>query len=173
MGCVYLITNLVNGKYYVGKTEKTAQQRWADHCARAAGGSAYKFHRAIRKYGKEAFEIQILVEACEPALDSLEQLWIAVLSAICCGYNMTMGGDGGRQSPEVRAKLGQLVLGNKRGRANKGKCRTEEQKLRIGKARCGKPAHNKGIVGVVKMSEATRLKMCVGQKARREREAAL
>jgi predicted GIY-YIG superfamily endonuclease len=30
-GSIYLITNSVNGKVYVGQTTKTLQQRWAGH----------------------------------------------------------------------------------------------------------------------------------------------
>lgn len=31
MGYIYKITNLINNKIYIGKTERTIQQRWAEH----------------------------------------------------------------------------------------------------------------------------------------------
>src|SRR6266853_1902591 len=33
MGCVYLLTCLPTGKYYVGKTVKTVRVRWQEHVA--------------------------------------------------------------------------------------------------------------------------------------------
>src|SRR5216684_301529 len=57
MGCVYLLTCLPTGKYYVGKTVKTVRVRWQEHVAdvkRGHRGCPY-LHAAIRKYGPENF----------------------------------------------------------------------------------------------------------------------
>ena len=32
MAYIYLITNKINGKQYVGKTENTIDERWREHC---------------------------------------------------------------------------------------------------------------------------------------------
>jgi hypothetical protein len=56
-GRVYLITNTVNGKRYVGKTHRASRKRWADHCSAAKRGSQYPLHCAIRKYDKDAFAV--------------------------------------------------------------------------------------------------------------------
>jgi GIY-YIG catalytic domain len=61
---VYLIYNTVNGKIYIGKTEKSLAVRWSGHCVAAfTMNSPYYIHRAIRKYGKEAFLITRLSDA--------------------------------------------------------------------------------------------------------------
>ncbi len=78
MAIVYLLTNLENGKTYVGKTKRALDRRWFQHCDDAKSGSTYAIHRAIRKYGKDAFTRSILgqFETEEEALAS-EKEWIA------------------------------------------------------------------------------------------------
>jgi group I intron endonuclease len=53
-------------------------------------------------------------------------------------------------SPETRAKLSAALTGIKR---------SPETKAKISAAQCGRIAHNKGIFGVVKLSDETRAKM--------------
>jgi len=52
-GMVYLITNEVNGKHYVGQTTRTVEQRFKEHME-----SPYPIGKAIRKYGAENFTIK-------------------------------------------------------------------------------------------------------------------
>jgi group I intron endonuclease len=63
-GHVYKITNNVNGKFYVGKTVKTVQNRFCNHCYDAIKRNSTTYlHRAIRKYGKENFIVE-KIELC-------------------------------------------------------------------------------------------------------------
>jgi group I intron endonuclease len=95
MGYVYLITNLVNEKYYVGKTEKSLQCRWDHHRWQVAGGRRSRLASAIRKYGIGNFSIEFLGETAD--ISNLEKIWIIALNSTDkdIGYNMTFGGDGG------------------------------------------------------------------------------
>ena len=86
---IYLITNKNNNKKYVGKTSRTVAARFAEHCRCANRGSQTYFHKAIRKYGADSFNIDILDENYS---NDLEILWISRLAP---EYNMTPGGDGG------------------------------------------------------------------------------
>lgn len=52
---IYLITNLINGKQYVGQTIYTAEQRFKQHLR----GDLY-IDKAIRKYGVENFKLEVL-----------------------------------------------------------------------------------------------------------------
>ena len=92
---VYLVTNKENGKVYVGKTEKTLNNRWRQHIRAARGGSPFRFHKAIRKYGEQGFEV---VELCHASsveeLDVLERFFTHLCRAtnFALGYNSVVGG---------------------------------------------------------------------------------
>lgn len=54
---VYQATNKVNGKRYIGVTKKNLEHRIQDHFYRArTNPSCRKFHAALNKYGRDAFE---------------------------------------------------------------------------------------------------------------------
>lgn len=77
-GVVYLITNLVNGKYYVGQTIQSLKQRFRVH---ANHPSTY-IAKAIRKYGRDNFLIETLCQAHNAdELDRMESLWIIALAS--------------------------------------------------------------------------------------------
>jgi len=90
---IYVITNKVNGYRYVGIT-KDLVSRWKDH---NRSKEVSFLQRAIKKYGKDAFEFEHIADAfswknaCE-----LEQLLIKEYNSKSPnGYNLTNGGDGG------------------------------------------------------------------------------
>ena len=60
MNEVYLITNRVNGKRYVGITSRGYQERFKEHIHDALNGSKTILHNAIRKYGQDNFDIILL-----------------------------------------------------------------------------------------------------------------
>lgn len=89
---VYIARNKINGKCYVGATEKALKERAYGHIYRAKNGKKGIFSSAIRKYGEDAFEWSVIF-ACRDFFDALE--WERVLiSQIKPEYNMTDGGGG-------------------------------------------------------------------------------
>jgi len=84
---IYKTTNLVNGKFYVGKDAKNSKHYY---------GSGTILNHAIKKYGKKNFKKEIL-EYCKnlEELDIREKYWISELNAVSLGYNLTDGGTGG------------------------------------------------------------------------------
>ena len=104
-GAIYLITNLINGKVYVGQTWESVWGRWKRHIRDTKTRKLVHFHNAIAKYSPENFSVEVLDWAINQAdLDDLETLWIIVLRSIDpkIGYNMTYGGRGGKHSKRVK-----------------------------------------------------------------------
>lgn len=100
-GYIYCITNIVNGKCYVGQTIRTIADRWKDHRYAAANGEDGSIlYRAIRLYGVESFRVEELCkitantpEELHSALNDQESHYIAKLGTYKPdGYNMTLGG---------------------------------------------------------------------------------
>lgn len=91
---IYLITNLVNGKQYVGQTN-SFEGRWSRYLSDAKRDAPRQLiSKAIKKYGKENFEIEIL-ESQVDDYDEKEREWIKDLDTIAPkGYNVSYGGQG-------------------------------------------------------------------------------
>ena len=155
---IYTCTNRLSGKVYVGKTSASVRQRWTEHQSSARRGSPYLFHRAIRKYGAEAFEVQVIATASsEEELSNLEVRFIEELGArVPGGYNLREGGEGGVHSQETIEAIRANALGRRwtpeaierlrstmTGEGNPffGKHHTEETKV-ILRQKCG--LHNIG-----------------------------
>ena len=105
---IYLVTNLISYKMYIGKTEGTVEERWKQHMKNAKSGIQTHLYRAIRKYGPEVFIAEGLTECNSlEQLDELEKSWIILLGTHNgdSGYNMTFGGDGCLCTEEVREKM--------------------------------------------------------------------
>jgi group I intron endonuclease len=56
---IYLITNKINDKQYVGQTKNLIKKRFDQHCSHNFRVKSY-LRKAIDKYGKENFEINLL-----------------------------------------------------------------------------------------------------------------
>lgn len=133
---LYVITNTANGKKYVGITTKTAAIRWRQHLRRVAAGSGHALHRAIAKYGEEAFRVDAIAQAdCLDALKALEVAEIARLGTLGAGgYNMTAGGDGAAgysHSDDEREARRRRRLGARHTEEAKAKIRETHQGKRL------------------------------------------
>lgn len=97
--CVYKITNLINGKIYIGKTFNI-NTRWEKHIKIAENKEekAYQYlHKSINKYGVENFIIEELENnLTEQESFEKEKFWIKTLNSKNCdvGMNLTDGGEG-------------------------------------------------------------------------------
>ena len=94
MGYIYKITNDINDKIYIGKTEKSIQTRWSEHCRDSIRFRLEKrpLYEAMNKYGIEHFHIEEIEETNNT--EEREKYWISFYDSYKNGYNATRGGDG-------------------------------------------------------------------------------
>jgi group I intron endonuclease len=93
--CIYIITNKINNKQYVGKTIDPVR-RWGEHKSKTKPGEGYAIDAAIRKHKIENFVFNVIEQhALEIELGVAEKWWIAHQRSIGrILYNETEGGDG-------------------------------------------------------------------------------
>ena len=109
---IYCHTCRTTGLKYVGLTKYTMEQRWECHLYDALardldGGGCLYFHNAIRKYGEDDFDHELL-EVCvgRPAVNEAEVRWIATLGTQTPnGYNISPGGGTGPFLEETRERM--------------------------------------------------------------------
>ena len=91
---IYILTNRLNGKQYVGK-DKNLPSRINQHLSGKAP-ECPAIHRAIKKHSHEAFDVEIIeyAGASHEALNAIEIWHIARLGSYKNGYNLTKGGEG-------------------------------------------------------------------------------
>ena len=138
MYCIYRITNLINGKTYIGQHKyKKLDDSYM--------GSGVYLAKAKKKYGIENFKKEILYSRIQykETVDDMERFAIAKERAIGkAEYNITDGGEGNGgwnkgipMSNEQKMKLS---------KANKGRKMSEESKIKMSKAKTGSIPWNKG-----------------------------
>jgi len=114
-GCIYVVTNTVNGDQYVGLTSKPMSYRWSEHKTGARSGRKSHFYSALRKYGLDAFQIQEFVSVLDREnLSAVEQAVIKQLHPV---YNQTNGGEftfGKKHTPDSIERIRQKNIGKKR-----------------------------------------------------------
>lgn len=132
---IYLITNLINNKQYVGKTQKGYQNRFKSHCNAFKNGVRTHIACAIHKYGAENFKIELLKQVEDDSWEYWENFYIKELHTHTSenGYNMSWGGDyNPMDDPEVRQrhwdKCHSPEFIEKQRKASTGKYHTEATK---------------------------------------------
>ena len=91
---IYKITNNINGKIYIGKTEFSVEKRFKEHCQDYKKREFEKrpLYSAMNKYGIDNFTIETIEKTDNP--EEREKYWIEYYGSFKTGYNATMGGDG-------------------------------------------------------------------------------
>lgn len=136
MYLIYKITNLINNKVYIGQSINPIEERWRRHCNDALNNVIdTHFARAIRKYGKDAFKVELLDDTAQSQTELTEQehYYIDLFNSRINGYNETdaVNKCGGNtylsKTPEemniIRTKLSESKLGGKNPQAKGIKCK--------------------------------------------------
>lgn len=110
-GILYVITNKVNNKKYVGITTETAERRLASHVAGAktsARKNSNSLAAAIIKHGVKSFKIETIQHAPNiKELSRLENEAIRGMNTLTPnGYNLSQGGSIGRPRGAKTTALG-------------------------------------------------------------------
>src|ERR1700743_1721332 len=107
---VYIITNNVNNKRYIGQTIQKLDNRWRSH--------TYHHHkmaisRAIKKHGAEHFNIRVLARC-----DSIEEMnhreayYIKLFNTLSPnGYNLDSGGKNKITHQSTKDKISKIHKG--------------------------------------------------------------
>lgn len=134
---IYLITNKINNKKYVGQTRLKPSIRFRKHI----NGSGCLVSKAIDKYGKENFKFEVIYQTLNiDQIDFLECHFIREHNSLShsggIGYNIEYGGNYCKNvSEETRKKLSILGMGEKNSMF--GKFHSEETKRNISASRLG------------------------------------
>jgi group I intron endonuclease len=110
---IYVITNKINGKQYVGQTVQQMEARWSAH--KSISSLCVGLKSAFHKYGVENFTIEKLcyVNSLEE-LNKMERKYIKELRTMSPnGYNLTTGGEQPKFSEESRIKMSASHRGKK------------------------------------------------------------
>ena len=101
---IYKATNKITGKIYIGfdsNWPKRKKRHLSDSFNNTSRGYNDVFHKAIRKYGKDSFEWEIIYQSLdgEYCKNIMEKHFISEYNSFINeknsnGYNMTLGGDG-------------------------------------------------------------------------------
>lgn len=160
-GTIYLVTNTLNGKQYVGQTTVAGNRV----------GHGTLMTRAYNKYGKDSFEYMPICKNIENrnTLNFMEKFWIKVMdSRIPNGYNIEHGGSKVEKiADETRALLSAKSKGNQRRLGTK---QSEATRALMSAQRRNMSDETKAKLAVARKtwsySEESKAKMSASQKGR-------
>lgn len=155
MYSVYMHSNEINGKVYVGITGRKPELRWRNglgYKPKSKTQNAY-FYNAILKYGWDSFKSEVLfskLTKTEAELKEIELIKSLRSNVRKYGYNIENGGNStGKLSEETKMKVAESWNLNREERSKrisegkKGVKFSDEHRANLSKAKKGKPAQNR------------------------------
>ena len=122
MAIIYSIES-PSGKKYIGQTKQRLSKRISQHFIASKNTNITRpLYKAMRKYAREDFKIEIIEECSPDILDERESYWIQFYNTMIEGYNLTSGGETSKEcSIETREKMSfakKGKLSNRKGKIN-------------------------------------------------------
>lgn len=119
MGCIYKITNTIDGKSYIGQTHRDPDVHWRNYRYGATHHKKYgKRGRAILdaivSIGIDKFQFEVIENCPDDMLNDRERHWITALNTNVrmggFGYNLTCGGqDRYTRKPQTSHKHSDVI----------------------------------------------------------------
>jgi len=169
-GYIYLTTNNINGKRYIGK--KVSESFVENYY-----GSGTYIRKALKKYGKTNFTVAIIEECnSREELNRKERFWIKRYNAVESKefYNLAVGGEGFskgmRFSDEHKQKLAEGKVGENNPNYQKKPNENQARGLEIGWHLPASEKHKKRLSEIrtgCEVSEETRKKLSEAGKGKR------
>lgn len=151
MKCIYLRTNTINGKQYVGQTKDMNIRNNAWNCLKIYYANKH-LTEDREKYGVDSFKFEILKECDDSEGDFYEKYYIKKYNTrYPNGYNMSDGGKGTPnvfRSEETKKKISESHKGkhySPKTEFKKGHIMSKETKEKLSEFLKGHLAWNKGI----------------------------
>lgn len=123
---LYIITNIIDNKKYVGITcREDANKRWTEHksAARRKTKNLSIINRAIKKHGEENFKFEIVEKfkniSIEQLLQKESELIMKINSLAPRGYNIQSISEYAPATEEIREARSMQQQGIKKGRTSK------------------------------------------------------
>jgi group I intron endonuclease len=168
MAVIYRITNMANGKYYIGSADSFARREWQHkYDLRKGVHKNPRLQAAWNKYGEDMFVFEV-VEQVPDGEDQLvwEDRWLKehVGQELC--YNINTLATAPRLGLTLSEESKEQLSKNRKGKGSGkdhyryGKTVSEEVRKKISDAQKGRPSPRKGK----KMSEQGRLKVAASVK---------
>ncbi len=113
-GTIYLLTNLITGKKYVGQTTRPLKARINDHQEQGRlANPRMMIHRSIRKHGFANFTVEVLATCPTQEILDWSELHFATEhnTFFPNGYNFRAGKGRGSASEETKRRIGLGAMG--------------------------------------------------------------
>ena len=136
MHYLYRITNTLNGKVYIGQTNKP-DYRWYQHRSYAVGNKHKQYiHSAMAKHGIQNFVFDVIATCLtQEDTDETESVLIIQYNSRNKehGYNLMVGGSHGGHSEETKQKQREATIQQiaEKGHPSLGKIRSDEARANM------------------------------------------
>lgn len=130
MRYIYLYTNKITDEKYVGQTSDPRRRRY-EH--KSYHGGCKQFHSAIKKYGYENFDFEILFEGDEKEIDfnAMEKLYIEQYKSNIEGIGYNSPNALPHSYSYDYSKLSESIKGRKLSNATKEKMHRSSKRIRL------------------------------------------
>lgn len=170
MYIIYKFTNKLNHKSYIGVTNRGFNTRLKEHIS-ASYNPKFKFHQALKKYGIDNFDYEILANYIESKnkANELEIHYIELFNSYRDGYNMTQGGGNRsefKHTDESKAKMSKAHSGKSLSSTHieniskglSGKIKSDTHRLNVIKALTGLKRSNEERIKMSNRAKGLRTK---------------